>query len=83
MSADPLVIIELFRGWVFFFLQKNQLRVEEVALFRMVARGPLNCESVKSSQQAAPLSGTREGDDGVQMFLPFTLWGPEHSWSPV
>ena len=26
---DPLVIIELFRGWVLFFLQEHELRVEQ------------------------------------------------------
>ena len=32
--ADPLVVTELFRGWVFSFHLKNQLRVEqELALF--------------------------------------------------
>ena len=39
--ANPLVVVvELLRGQVFFFLQKHHLRVEqEAALFRQVSRG--------------------------------------------
>ena len=54
--TDPLVVIELLRGWVFLFLQKHQLCVEqEAAFFRQVFRGPLDRENVKSSKQTPPL----------------------------
>ena len=39
--AISLVVVELFRGWVLFFLQEHQLRVqEEAALFWQVSRWP-------------------------------------------
>ena len=31
--TDPLIIIELFRGWVLLFLQEHELRVEEESAF--------------------------------------------------
>ena len=39
-----------------------------------VSRRRLNCEKVEGPKQASPLSGSCEGDDGVQIFLPFTCW---------
>ena len=61
--ADPLVIIELLRGRVFFFFEKHQLRVEqEAALFRQVCCGPLNRENVKALEQAPRLASSCEGD---------------------
>ena len=61
--TDPLVIIELLRGWVFLFLQEQQLRVEEeAALFRQVSRRPTNCENFvprnKRLQYPAPAKET-------------------------
>ena len=56
----------------FCFLQKHQLRVEqEAAFFRQVSCGPLDCETVKTPEQAPPLASSCEEDDGVQVFLPF------------
>ena len=70
--ANPLVIVDLLRGRVFFCLQEHQLRVEqEAAFFRQISRGPPNREEVKAPEQASPLASSCEGDDGVQMFLPF------------
>ena len=43
----------------------------ECKLLRPVACRPLDCQNVKSSKQAPPLSSSCEGDNGVQMFLPF------------
>ena len=57
--ANPLVVVELLRGRVFFFLQKDQL-------FRQVSRGPLDRENVKAPEQAPPLASSCEGDNGIQ-----------------
>ena len=70
--ADPLVIVKLPRVRVFLYLKKHQLRVEqEAALFRQVSRGPLDRENVETPQHAPPLASSCEGDDGIQVFLPF------------
>ena len=56
----------------FFFLLEHQLHVEQKAtFFRKVSRGPIGRESVKTSERAHPLASSCEGDDGIQMFLPF------------
>ena len=42
-GADPVIVIELFRGWIFFFVQDHELRIEEESvLFQQVSRRPLN-----------------------------------------
>ena len=78
--SDPLVIIELFRGWVLFLLQEHELRVEEEsALFQQVSCRPLDCENNESPKQAPPLAASSEGDNGVELRNAF--W--EQPLSPV
>ena len=71
--ANPLVIVAMLRGRVFFFLQEHQLRVEqEAALFWQVSCRPLDCENVELPKPASPLASSCKGDGGIQVFLPFT-----------
>ena len=51
---------------------KHQLCVEqEAALSRQVSCRPLDGKNVELPKQASPLAGSCEGDDGIQVFLPF------------
>ena len=80
--ADLLVVIELLRCRVLLLLQERQLHIEqEAALFRQVACRPLDCQNVKSSKQASSLSSSCEGDNGVQIFLPFASGTRSLTWS--
>ena len=55
------------------FWRKNQLRVEqEAALFQQVSRGPLDRDMSTPLEQAPPLASSCEGDNGIQVFVPFT-----------
>ena len=63
------------------FEVRHQLRIEqEAALFRQVSRGPLDRENVKTPEQASSLSSSCEGDNGVQMFLPFASRTKSTHW---
>ena len=71
--ADPFFVIGLLRGRVLLLLQEHQLRIEqEATLLQQVACRPLDCQNVKASKQASPLTSSCEGDNGIQVFLPFT-----------
>ena len=82
--TDPLVIIELFRSWVLFFLQEDKLRVEEEsAFFRQLACRPLNCENVKSSKQRPPLPSSYKGDECVRIILSSACGAWDTQGTPV
>ena len=71
--SDPLVIIELIRGWVLLLLQEHELRVEEESAFLwQITNCSPNRENVETSKQTPPLPSASERDGGVKMFLTFT-----------
>ena len=79
--ANPLVIVELLRGRVFFSLHEHELRVEkESTLFRQVTNCPIDREDVEAPEQAPPLASSCEGDDGIQVFLPFASGTKSTHW---
>ena len=57
--TDPLIIIELFRGWVLLLLQEDELRVEEEsAFFRQIASRPHNsktCQVLETDASSAQI----------------------------
>ena len=70
--TNPLIIIELLQGWVLFFFQEHELRVEEEpTFFWQITNRPRNREGIETSKQTPPLSGSCERDGCVQMFLTF------------
>ena len=62
-----------FSSWAFFLsLSKHQLRVEqEAAMFGEVTRGPRDRQNIEREEHSPPLPSAGEGDDGVEVFLPF------------
>ena len=79
--ADPLVVVGLLRGRVVVLLRERQLCVEqEAALFRQVSCRPLVRENVELPELASPLANSCEGDDGVQVFLPFASRTKSTHW---
>ena len=57
----------------FSFFRNIRLCVEQEATFlRPVACRPFDCQNVKASKQASPLTSSCEGDNGIQVFLPFS-----------
>ena len=54
---------------------EHQLRVEqEAAMFGEVARGPPQSKNIQHSEHAPPLPSAGDGDDGIEVFMPFAWW---------
>ena len=88
--ANPLVIVELLRGRVFVFLEKQQLRIEqEATLFWQVSRGPLDCEkrqdpgtSASSGQTVASRCSRRSPAGPGELNGDSLTWGSEAILAP-
>ena len=71
--SDPLVIIELFRGWALFLLQEHELRVEEnSALFRQVSCRPLFVRMSSTRNKRLLWPAPAKETIASEMFLPLT-----------
>ena len=64
----------------FSFFKNISCIEQEAALFQQVACSPLDRENFETPEQTSPLTSSCEGDDGVQVFLPFASWTRSTHW---